>query len=333
MTHPSIPALYDRLRVGCRNVFLLEHAENIVRERTTVQGQAIRFHKEAAALRLRIADDLTDVSHAPVAMGLYREAVYASVAALLVSTRDLAPDDRPDVRSLLDRCRVAANEGRLPALPAEFDEACTILQNTGALAFDGVPPETLQAQRMQLEAIARWARGRVESRTLGELKVAKVLRLGLVGILVIALAWAGTARMRAGPNVALHKPVTWSSRHHASTAAPDGLVNGKLEPSYGVHTALEDVAWVMVDLQGDYAIRKIKIYNRGDGWFDEVLPAALELSSNGTDFVEVDRRTTGFSQLSPWVYAANGTRARYVRIRSVKRGYIALSEVEVLGRK
>jgi len=48
---------------------------------------------------------------------------------------------------------------------------------------------------------------------------------------------------------------------------------------------------------GGLPLGKIKLYNRGDGWFDDaLLPLTLELSENGTDFVVVDRRTTSFGQ-------------------------------------
>jgi len=64
-----------------------------------------------------------------------------------------------------------------------------------------------------------------------------------------------------------------------------------------VHTANEAKSWVMVDLGTMQKLGKVKIYNRGDGWFDEVLPLTLELSSDGASFTEVERLTTPYALL------------------------------------
>src|SRR6266511_857680 len=105
-----------------------------------------------------------------------------------------------------------------------------------------------------------------------------------------------------------------SSRHLNSTAFDGGFTDGTILGSYGVHTNLEDNPWVKVDLGDVYALKKVKIYNRGDGWQDEILPVTLEFSENGVDFTPVDHRTTSFSQWSPWVYSAHGEKARYIQV-------------------
>lgn len=87
----------------------------------------------------------------------------------------------------------------------------------------------------------------------------------------------------------------------------------------------------MVDLQSTQKIGRIKVFNRGDGHYDDGLPFALELSDNGKEFTEVDQRKTSFSRWKPWTYDAQGKQARFVRIRKVGRGYVALSELEVYG--
>ena len=82
-----------------------------------------------------------------------------------------------------------------------------------------------------------------------------------------------------------------------------------------------------------YRITKVKIYNRGDGYFDDGLPMTLEFSENGTDFVEIDKRTKSFGQWVPWTADGDKKPARYVRIHGNRGSYVALNEIEVFGKK
>jgi hypothetical protein len=150
--------------------------------------------------------------------------------------------------------------------------------------------------------------------------------------LIALLLWAST-KLVSPTNIALRKPVTVSSVHPAATSPPAGLTDGVTSGSYGVHTNREDAPWVQVDLGEVYRINKVKIYNRGDGWFDDGLPMTLQFSENGTDFAEVDKRTTNFGQLIPWTFDAQKKTARFLRVTGAKGTYVSLSELEVFGRK
>ena len=157
--------------------------------------------------------------------------------------------------------------------------------------------------------------------------------LSLVGAMGVAfLVWLGFA-IFSPTNIARGKHVLTSSVIAGSTAPEGGLTDGSTLGGYGVHTAIEDNPWVRVDLGSVYSLKKIKIYNRGDGWFDDHLPLSLELSENGVDFTPVDRRTTSFSQWSPWVYVAHGEKARFIQVHGAKGKYVALSELEAYGKK
>jgi hypothetical protein len=116
---------------------------------------------------------------------------------------------------------------------------------------------------------------------------------------------------------------------------PDGheLVDGETISSFGVHTNTEDSPRVTIDLQSIYRIFSIKVYNRGDGWFDDCLPLVVELSADGQNYFPVGRRDVHFDQSPPWVIDAQKHQARYVRLRVDRRSYLALSEVEVFGKK
>ena len=125
-----------------------------------------------------------------------------------------------------------------------------------------------------------------------------------------------------------------SSTHPGSTPNPPAFTDGLTSGSYAVHTAREENPWAQIDLGETYRINKVKIYNRGDGWFDDGLPMTLEFSENGTDFTEIDKRTKSFGQRVPGMADRLGKKpARYVRIDGNRGGYVALNEIEVFGKK
>jgi hypothetical protein len=103
--------------------------------------------------------------------------------------------------------------------------------------------------------------------------------------------------------------------------------------SYGVHTNSGEDPWVQVDLGAVYAVDTVKVYNRGDGWFDDGLPMMLRLSENGRDFVDVAARTTHFTQAVPWTIETGHRPARYIRVRGARGRYVTLSELEAFGEK
>ncbi|MDP9001383.1 MAG: hypothetical protein M3O46_14875, partial [Myxococcota bacterium] len=65
----------------------------------------------------------------------------------------------------------------------------------------------------------------------------------------------------------------------------------------------------------------------------DCLPLVVELSTDGKTYAELARRDDHFDSDPPWIVEAGGRRARYVRVRVARKSYLALSEVEVFGRK
>ena len=59
----------------------------------------------------------------------------------------------------------------------------------------------------------------------------------------------------------------------------------------------------------------------------------LELSENGTDFVEAETRTGSFGSWTPWTARVGSKKARFVRVRGKKGAYVTLNEIEVFGKK
>jgi F5/8 type C domain-containing protein len=316
-----------------RDLFLLERAERAVRAFTPEQHAAVRKHFDAAQRRASVADDLSDDRNVAVAYVLYREAVTLLIAAVIASRDPGRIDlDGLHAKAAFDALHDLARAGHVPPLPSYVAEARKVLSEDDTLAFDRRSSEDLLSKRKSVEFTLRWLQELIEPRTLNEIRATRVVRLFMTGVLIVCVIGWVVMRITRPVNLALNKPVTISTRHPASTAPIDnsGLVNGDIEGSYGVHTTVGQPgapAWVMVDLTQPTTIKKVKVYNRADGWFDEILPLIMEFSDDGTNFTVVDTRATGFTSRSPWVYEAKGAKTRFVRIRSDR--YLALTELEV----
>jgi hypothetical protein len=144
--------------------------------------------------------------------------------------------------------------------------------------------------------------------------------------------------------VSRNKPATQSSPYgwtNQGTVIPISAGNandgnydtiwGKTPGKYCSHTRLDINPWWQVDLQDQFNITQVKIWNRQDCCADRLLPLKIEVSTNGS---------------SPWVQCAHvdGTgeagkvytipcvaRGRFVRITDEKITKLTLCEVDVYG--
>lgn len=130
-----------------------------------------------------------------------------------------------------------------------------------------------------------------------------------------------------GRNAALHKPVAVSS---VRLGDPRALVNGFVEyGGYALHTKTEPFAWVRVDLESPRPLSEIRLYARGDGYYD--LPSAridVGLSEDGLTYRRAGRCADIFTQLDPCVIDATGEPARYVLVSNASA--LVLSEIEAI---
>jgi hypothetical protein len=327
-----------------REVFLLEAAQKSVEGRPAEKQATIRALVEAADARATTADSLSASDQVPAALVLLREATVLAARALLVAKgvdrEDLSPEAAfSEIRALVDA-------GVVGAPPAEWERARELLTSPRHLAFDELPRLDAFDRRSDVEATYAWLRDQFEARSVEQIKVSRFVRVGLgallaLGCLVWLLMWAG-GKLFGGKNIALGAPVQLSSRRPEcppgsgpAGASPAGLVDGEVGGMYDICTSSELHPWALIDLQKPRALAKVKVYNRGDCcWGTNDLPVSLELSENGTDFSEVEKRTTPYTSSDPWVINVGGRTARFIRIRSdspVARELV-LNEVEVFAK-
>ena len=80
-----------------------------------------------------------------------------------------------------------------------------------------------------------------------------------------------------------------------------------------------------------FALQRVVVHNRADGWLDANLPLALELSSDGASYTEAARQTELWEPGHPLVIDLHGESARFVRLRVMRSSFLALGGVEVYG--
>jgi len=255
---------------------------------------------------------------------LYREGCFRFTRAFLY-----AKGSGGDVGSLapgsaLDLMESVVPERLLPA-PPTLQSIQRLQRATDPLELDRLAAENDGRARDDLEAGIRWLSSMVDARSPRGVRTGRAVRLTVVAVLLVWLA----AVIASPGNVALGKPVTWSS---TAFGAPSAAVDGdNCTAPYGFHSQDEASPWLTIDLGRPHAISKVKVFGRGDGPFDQSIPLALDFSDDGVSFRTVARRTEPFSQADPWVVTV-GLVARFVRLKAERHCPLVVSEVEVYGR-
>lgn len=223
----------------------------------------------------------------------------------------------------------------IASLTSMTEQDLAELRQVAALSNDDIDAAT-EEQRTRwnvlLSRAATQLKQQLPTRTPSQHKWVRRMRATAVGVALLVVVGKGAKAAFELPNLALNKPVSVSSRHPAATTNESAVVDGTVSESYGVHTSVDNPAWVMIDLQSAYAVQRVVIHNRRDGWSDDSLPLVLEVSLDATTFTPVGRKEGSFSPFNPWEVRLNGMCTRYIRVRGDRRGFVALSEIEVRGR-
>jgi FkbM family methyltransferase len=141
-------------------------------------------------------------------------------------------------------------------------------------------------------------------------------------------------------NLALNKPALQSSTSIWSTSSNPaeearGANNGLISRLHGFHTACENNPWWQVDLQSEFLIRKVVLYNRQE--YAERLKYFSVLKSLDGErwqiiFRKRDKSVFGYANDFPYVAEISGNHlARYIRIRLDGLESLHFSECQVFG--
>jgi FkbM family methyltransferase len=141
-------------------------------------------------------------------------------------------------------------------------------------------------------------------------------------------------------NLAMNKPALQSSTSiWSSSSNPEedarGANNGQISRLYGFHTAYESSPWWQVDLQDEFVIRRVVLYNR-QACAERLKYFSILKSLDGEKwhviFRKRDRSVFGLIDDLPYVAEISGDHlARYVRIRLDGVESLHFSECQVFG--
>jgi hypothetical protein len=110
------------------------------------------------------------------------------------------------------------------------------------------------------------------------------------------------------------------------------VVDGNRYGQLGFHSDKQKSPWLLIDLGKPSRISRVVVYGREECCFDQSLPLALEVSTDGRRYHRIAKRVDPFSQSEPWVVVPAGE-VRLVRLKTLRNSYLVLSEVEVFGRR
>lgn len=304
----------------------LRRAEATIRSYSAAQQELVALHHAAGDRRLRAARRVGDPL---VAALLYREAAlsYFRASAAVRSS----PDDgaAPHERAQIEIPPFAADPLG-PSLADDMARVRAALASSDPTFFDRLDRDELERTRSALGRAVSRLRGSVEARSLVNVLGTRVGRICACMLLFFVIGWRGS-RAIFWPDIAAGKPVSASS---LKAGVPEDLVEGNIGTSYALATGTQDSPWIAVDLLHVYRITKVEIYNRVDGWFDDNLPLAVQVSVDGALWTEVSRRTTTFGYSPPWIVRLDHRPARFVRVQGIGRSMaLALSKMRVYGAK
>lgn len=301
-----------------REFFVQKSAVERVRARSPEVHAFITERLKQARAYADIADAHTDAESAVATCTLYREALLHLAAAYASDRSGEVP-----AGSIRSTGRAALKDYlEAGAKPDAID--------LGNEDWPETPEPQLAQESQHLGDLFAELLAQMEPRSLGIIRVTRALRLSAVALGALYILYLLGARLWRGENLALRAQASASSQLEGTIDAR-GVINGKVENTFGVHTQKEADPWVRLDFGAERTIKQVIVYPRGDGYANESLPLILESSSDGQVFSAIATRRDPFTQQTPWVVKSSIS-ARYLRIHRNSFGYISLSEIEAYAR-
>ena len=138
-----------------------------------------------------------------------------------------------------------------------------------------------------------------------------------------------------GENLAAGKMVTQSSIFGEGFVA-ENVTNGVRDGTASNHTKLEDSPWLQIDLEEEFTVNKVVIYNRLDSGRERAYSFELYCSNEGDEWVKLfsqNGKKFGGIDGNPAVVDLSGVVTRMIRIQLAEKNYLHLDEVEIYGER
>ncbi|HET9954235.1 MAG TPA: discoidin domain-containing protein [Polyangiaceae bacterium] len=269
----------------------------------------------------------------PLACELFRQSAHWSLAALN-SLGSTSPVDAASVGASArlwnstDRDLLVYATGG-PATFLEMQAVCTSPQPLAAIEQRSLIE--LGRLHLDLRLFSDRLLELVESprRRLSTLKLKRALRLALPFLVLVVVAGGALAiadYREKKSDLTLNKPWTTSSNANVGGCPSPHQVCSD-EPPYFFHTAEEATPWIEIDLGREESFHGIRIHNRTDCCRERAVPLVVEVSNDRSKYSLVARQESNFRR---WKQTFAPTKARYVRVRALKRTMLHLSRIMVL---
>ncbi len=182
-------------------------------------------------------------------------------------------------------------------------------------------------------ALRRAAQSLHEPITRGQFRIARLnykrwAAIGVVTILSLGVLGAGLVkaiRSWQKPNLALHRPVKFSSLIGSEYENGKLLVDGDTT-NLGFHTKNEANPYATIDLGESKTFSKVIVHNRTDCCQERAIPLQIEVSDDGTKFQVIAERREVFEK---WIAKDLNAKGRFVRLQLRAANPLHLAEVEI----
>lgn len=161
----------------------------------------------------------------------------------------------------------------------------------------------------------------------GRLLVQRGVRTYGGALFLLLLAVGGfllVQRSTLAPDLAAGKPWRASSGTEVCRPAEHRCAGVKSDMFFTTNEEKEP--WVEIDLGKTMPFNRVDVVNRDDCCPDRAVPLVIEVSRDGKQFREVMRRNDTFSR---WTAKFAPQKARYVRLRVLRRSILHLNQVAV----
>jgi hypothetical protein len=280
---------------------------------------------DAAIRRIEAARVLREAGLSHDALILFREAglllARITIGATDAASAATSPSDQTTAEKLI---QVLESERR--PVPVGFARDFSTLILTDSTDLDRLSSKDATLRAARADSMTHWLADAVEPRSPRQRTATRNLRISIAILAVLAIPIAREIWVLSPTNISFHKKVTASTQ--MPNTNPQGVVDDELYGPRPFHSAEEASPWLSIDLGKRYLISDAEVFAG-----NESLPLAFEVSDDGISYRTVAMKTEPFAGLLPWVVKPLQVDARFVRLRMLRPGSLALSEVIVYGRK
>ena len=273
--------------------------------------------RELADSALDTRDPVPAGTTVPLAIGLYRDAIFWALCAAVPGEAAPPPSDA-----------LANGASTLLLAAAGSVEARDTVQSTLDEPFVSWARRPFAEQERVVRVLGETSRRLVERLTAPDrtARWGSVLRvcLTVLGALAFSFLLYRLSVLIRGPDYALGKPWRASSSQYA--CRPEIASCGGAATSIFFHTAEEQRPWLEIDLGEAVSFSEVIVHNRSDCCAERASPLLIEAGKDRGHLLQIARREEPFDV---WHARFKPQTARYLKLSVQRRTMFHLERVEV----